>query len=96
VTYGLVVAACLWGKRSAQDGAIGQPPKRVSRPLCAAALAWIAAILLLLVYMTAMSMSHHALVITSGVLAIIGGSALTYVVARRLAPRAKLRPDPAE
>jgi amino acid transporter len=96
VTYGLVVAACLWGKRSAQVGADGQPSKRVSRPLCAAALAWIVAILLLLLYMTAISMSHHALVITLLVLAIIGGSVLAYVVARRVAPRAKLSPDPAE
>lgn len=96
VTYGLVVAACLWGKRSAQIGAGGQPAKRVSRPLCAAALAWIVAILLLLLYMTAISMSHHALIITLLVMAIIGGSALAYFVARRLAPRAKLTPDPAE
>jgi len=96
VTYGLVVAACLWGKRSAQVGGTGQAPKRVSRPLCAAALAWIVAIILLLLYMTAISMSHHALVITLRVLAVIGGSVLAYVAARRLAPRAKLSPDPAE
>ena len=97
VTYGMVVAACLWGKRSSQVGADGKPAKRVSRPLSAAALAWIVAILFLLVYMTAISMPHHALVLTLRVLAIIGGSALAYVVARRLlAPRAKLSPDPAE
>jgi amino acid transporter len=93
VTYGLVVAACLWGKCS---GATGEPAKRVSRPLCAAALAWIVAILFLLLYMTAISMSHHALVITLLVLATIAGSTLAYVVARRLVPRAKLSPDPAE
>ena len=96
VTYGMVVAACLWGKRSGQVGVTGQAPKRVSRPLCAAALAWIVAILLLLLYMTAISMSHLALVITLLVLAFIGGSALTYVTARRLALRAKFSPDPAE
>ena len=96
VTYGLVVAACLWGNRLAQVDATGQASRRVSRPLCAAALAWIVAILLLLVYMTAISMSHHALVITLLVLAIIGGSAMAYVVARRLAPRAKLQPGSAD
>jgi hypothetical protein len=64
--------------------------------LCAAALAWIVAILLLLLYMTAISMSHHALVVTLRVMAIISGCALAYVVARRLGPRAKLSPDAAE
>ena len=96
VTYGLVVAACLWGGRTAQLDAAGQPRKRVSRPLCAAALAWIVAILLLLLYMTAISMSHHALVLTLRVMAIIGGCALGYFAARRLGPRAKLSPDQAE
>jgi amino acid transporter len=96
VTYGLVVAACLWGKAPAQVGATAQPQKRVSRPLCAAALAWIVAILLLLLYMTAISMSHHALFITLGVMAIIGACALVYFVARRPTPRAKLSPDPAD
>ena len=96
VTYGLVVAACLWGKAPAQVGATGQPQKRVSRPLCAAALAWIVAILLLLLYMTAISMSRHALFITAGVIAGIGACAMVYFVARRPAPRAKLSPDPAE
>jgi amino acid transporter len=96
VTYGLVVAACLWGKAPAQVSATGQPAKRVSRPLCAAALAWIVAILLLLLYMTAISMSHHALFITAGVIAIVGAFALVYFVARRLAPPTKLSPDAAE
>jgi amino acid transporter len=89
VTYGLVVAACVWGNAPAQVVVDGQPRKRVSRPLCAAALAWIVAILL---YMTAFSMPHHALVITLRVMAIISGCALAYFVARRLAPRAKLSP----
>jgi len=96
VTYGLVVAACLWGNRPAQLDAAGQPRKRVSRLLCAAALAWIIAILLLLLYMTAISMSHHALVLTLRVMAIIGGCALGYFAARRLGPGAKLSPDAAE
>jgi amino acid transporter len=96
VTYGLVVAACLWGNKPAQVDAAGQPRKRVSRPLCAAALSWIVAIILLLLYMTAISMSHHALVLTLRVAAIIGGCALAYFAVRRLGPRAKLSPDAAE
>jgi amino acid transporter len=96
VTYGLVVAACLWGNKPAQVDAAGQPRKRVSRPLCAAALSWIVAIILLLLYMTAISMSHHALVLTLRVAAIIGGCVLAYFAVRRLGPRAKLSPDAAE
>ena len=93
VTYGLVVAACIWGKAPAQVGATGQPPKRVSRLLCAAALTWIVAILLLLLYMTAVSMSHDALVLTLRVSAVIGACALAFFVVRRLNPRAKLSPE---
>jgi amino acid transporter len=96
VTYGLVVAACLWGNQPPQLDAAGQPRKRVSRALCAAALAWIVAIILLLLYMTAISMSHHALVLTLRVMAIIGGCSLAYFAVRRLGPRAKLSPDAAE
>jgi amino acid transporter len=93
VTYGLVVAACLWGNVPAKAGATGEPPKRVSRLLCAAALAWIVAILLLLLYMTAISMSHDALILTLRVIAILGVCALAFFVARRLTPRAKLSPE---
>jgi amino acid transporter len=96
VTYGLVMAACLWGNKPAPLDAAGQPRKPVSRPLCAAALAWIVVILLILLYMTAISMSHHALVVTLIVMAVIGGCVLLYLVARRLAPRPKLSPDAAE
>ncbi len=93
VTYGLVVAACLWGNPTAKVSANGSPPKRVSRLLCAAALAWIVAILLLLLYMTAISMSHDTLVLTLRVTAIIGACAVAFFVARRLSPRATLSPD---
>jgi hypothetical protein len=41
-------------------------------------------------------MSHHALVITLRVMAITGGCALAYVVARHLVPWEKLSPDPVE
>jgi amino acid transporter len=93
VTYGLVVAACLWGKAPAQVNVTGQPAKRVSRWLCAAALTWIIAILLLLLYMTAVSMSHDARVLTLRITAIIGVCALVLFLARRLNPRAKLGPE---
>ena len=65
----------------------------MSRLLCAAALAWIVAILLLLLYMTAISMSHDALILTLRVIAILGVCALAFFVARRLTPRAKLSPE---
>src|SRR5579871_249843 len=92
VTYGLVVGACLWGKAPSQSLIDGEPPRKVSRVLCAAALTWIVGILGLLLYMTAISMSHHALVITVRVLIILAGCVLIYVLARRLAPRSNLSP----
>lgn len=83
LTYGLVVAACLWGSRPSQAGIDGQSPKHVSRALCAMALAWIVGILGLLVYMTAISMPHHALVLTVRVIVVIMGCAILYVAVRR-------------
>lgn len=94
VTYGLVVAACLWGNPPAQSGIDGQAPRRVSRALCATALAWILGILGLLVYMTVISISHHALILTVRVVAIIFGCALAYAAGRRLVLRSA--PKPAE
>jgi amino acid transporter len=60
-TYGMVVGAVLWGKnqRTATETASG---KKVSRNLCIATLAWIVSITGLLVFMTAISMSHQALI----------------------------------
>jgi amino acid transporter len=92
VTYGLVVAACLWGKQPTQSLIDGRPPKRVSRMLCAAALAWIVGILALLLYMTAISMSHHALVLTFWVIAVLSACTLAFLVTRRLTPKADLSP----
>jgi amino acid transporter len=92
VTYGLVVAACLWGKRPASPSAAGQPPRRVSRKLCAAALFWITGILVLLLYMTAMSLSHTALVISGEIAAVAGVGLLIYLVARWRAIRTSLDP----
>jgi len=98
VTYGLVVAACLWGTPTVPAVDPGQAPKRVSRWLCAAALAWIVGILVLLLFMTAISMPHHSLVMTVRITAIVGSGALVYfmvrryLIARRRAPWAKLTP----
>jgi hypothetical protein len=83
VTYGLVVAACLWGTPTVRAVDAAQAPKRVSRWLCAAALAWIVGILALLLFMTAISMPHHSLVITTRIIAIVGSCALIYFMVRR-------------
>jgi hypothetical protein len=91
VTYGLVVAACLWGKQP-QALIDGVPPQRVSRRLCVAALAWIVGILALLCYMTAISMSSHALVLTFWVVAVLSACALALLVTRRFSPKGDLSP----
>jgi amino acid transporter len=65
VTYGLVVGAALWGKKAEQNPVPGEPaPKRVSRGLCIAALTWIIAIIGLLLFMTAITMSRRSLITT--------------------------------
>ena len=92
VTYGLVVAACLWGTRASPSLVAGRPSQRVSRALCAAALVWIGGILALLMYVTAISMSHNAQVISLGIAALTGGCFIVYLLARRRAPRADLSP----
>jgi amino acid transporter len=92
VTYGLVVAACLWGKRPAPSLVAEGPPRRVSRVLCGAALAWIVAILVLLVFMTAISMSHTALVISLRITALASVCLLVYLLGRRRTPRPGLSP----
>src|SRR5215471_19579663 len=98
VTYGLVVGACLWRNPTASTTVAAQVPRRVSRALCTAALAWIVGILALLLFMTAISMPHHSLVVSTRITAIVGGCALVYfmvrryLIARRRAPWAKLTP----
>jgi amino acid transporter len=87
VTYGLVVAACLWGNRTAPSLVAAKIARRVSRTLCAAALAWIVAILVLLFYMTAISMSHHSLMILLRVAALIATCLFLYLLARRRTSR---------
>jgi len=55
-TYGMVVGAVLWGKKYKTEA----QGKRVSPKLCVAALLWIAGITVLLVVMTALTMSRVA------------------------------------
>jgi amino acid transporter len=82
VTYGLVVSACLWGKRPEASLVAGNSP-RVSPALAAAALTWIIGILALLVYMTAHSMSHRALVYSLSATAVIAATIIIHLLARR-------------
>jgi amino acid transporter len=82
VTYGLVVAACLWGKRPAASP-LTEHPRRVSPVLAAAALAWIIGIIVLLSYMTAISMSHRALVILLSASALIAVCLIIQLFTRR-------------
>jgi amino acid transporter len=96
VTYGLVVAACLWGNPAGQSDIGGKSPRRVSPVLCAMALTWIVGILVLLVYMSVISMSHHSLILSARVGMIILACALAYVAARRIALRAGLSPTEAK
>ena len=92
VTYGLVVAACLWGKQMAPKLVAGQGPHRVSRTLCGAALAWITGILALLLYMTAISISHQTLMISLIIAALIATGIAVYLFARSRRVRT-LQPD---
>ena len=87
VTYGLVVGACLWGNRLRESLVATDNPRRVSRALCAATLTWILSILVLLVYMTAISISHKALVITLRAAAAMMACLLVYLLAGRRASR---------
>jgi amino acid transporter len=71
VTYGMVVAAVLWGKPQISDAPAQsteirseEERKHVSKGLCVGALTWIVAIIGLLVFMTAISMPHQALLET--------------------------------
>jgi amino acid transporter len=89
VTYGFVVAAALWGNRPAQSPS-AEPARRVSRALCAAALSWIVAILVLLLYVTATSMPRSALLLTLKVAAISGVCLGLYLLSRRRVPRSHL------
>jgi len=76
-TYGMVVAAVLWGKSQRADHRDVDERKQVSRTLCMAALGWIICIMALLVFMTVITMSRLALLETAagmGLLSLVGVS----------------------
>jgi amino acid transporter len=76
VTYGMVVGAVLWGKNQNTVLRGTREQKGVSRGLCIAALTWLVSITVLLVFMTAVSMSRLALMETAigaGILGLLGG-----------------------
>jgi amino acid transporter len=74
-TYGMVVASVLWGKNQRTSQRAEQERKKVSRGLCIAALLWIVFITGLLLFMTAITMSHQTLIesaIAAALLALVG------------------------
>jgi L-asparagine transporter-like permease len=77
-TYGMVVAAVLWGKNQRADHRDAQERKSVSRGLCIAALAWIVSIIAMLVYMSVVTMSHLLLLETAAGMALLGVAGASY------------------
>ena len=74
-TYGMVVASVLWGKNQRTSQRAEQERKKVSRGLCIAALLWIVFITGLLLFMTAITMSHQTLIesaVAAALLALAG------------------------
>jgi amino acid transporter len=71
-TYGMVVAAVIWGKNKRTDLRDAQERKEVSRGLCVATLVWIVSIIGLLMYMTLISLSRLALLETAFGTALLG------------------------
>lgn len=89
VTYGMVVAAVLWGKPRTSDARAQaneirseEERKQVSKGLCISTLVWIVAIIGLLVFMTVISMSHQAMVETLISLIVLAIAAVAYFVFR--------------
>ena len=78
VTYGMVVSAVLWGKRSRADQRATDERKHISRPLCWAALLWIIFITGLLVFMTFVTISRVAIFETLAGTALVLLSGLVY------------------
>jgi amino acid transporter len=92
-TYGMVVAAVLWGRKQRTQQEEAGERKPISRALCVAALAWIAGIMGLLVFMTGSTMSHLALMeagLGIGLFGLTGGS--YYLLRRRERRSADLQP----
>jgi amino acid transporter len=63
-TYGMVVAAVIWGKNQRADQRDVQERKHVSHALCVAALIWIVSIMVLLVIISKLTMTHEVFVET--------------------------------
>ena len=82
VTYGMVVGAVLWGKNQRADQRDMRERKQVSRGLCIAALVWLVGITVLLVFMTAISMSHTALLETGLVIGLVLCAGVVYWLLR--------------
>jgi uncharacterized protein HemX len=80
------VGAVIWGRpdrKSATEASSAETDhpiaqRRVSRVLCFAALAWLASIVILLIFMTSISISHQALLGTLASLIVLGLTALIY------------------
>ena len=83
VTYGLVVAAVLWGKNRRADERDKQERNMVSRGVSIAALVWLVSITGLLAFMSVISMSRQALLEGAGVTAILALAALSYWLLRK-------------
>jgi amino acid transporter len=77
-TYGMVVAAVLWGKNKRDDLRAEKERKKVSRGLCVATLIWIASIIALLVYMTAVTMTHIVFLEIAAGMALLGLAGVIY------------------
>jgi amino acid transporter len=77
-TYGMVVAAVLWGKNQRADNRDGQERKGVSRALCIATLAWIVSIIALLVFITVITVSRVTLLETAAGMVLLGFAGACY------------------
>jgi len=77
-TYGMVVASVLWGKNQRTSQRAEQERKKVSRGLCIAALLWIVFITGLLLFMTAITMSHQTLIESAFAAALLALAGIFY------------------
>lgn len=82
-TYGMVVAAVLWGKNRRSDERDVKERKRVSRALCLATLVWIASIIALLVFMTAVTMTRLVLLEIAAGMMLLGLVGVVYYCLRQ-------------
>jgi amino acid transporter len=82
-TYGMVVAAVLWGKNRRADHRDAEERKHVSRGLCVATLVWIAAIIALLGFMSVVTMSHQTVLETLAGMVLLALAGVTYSWLRR-------------